>query len=84
MFAFMAFAVAPISVVMPVLQLHLALRFWLARILNPQHEIFGNKMLMGTACSLLGGLALSLDTEFFLALVALPAAVVDVLRWTWP
>jgi uncharacterized membrane protein len=84
MFVYMAFTVAPVSVVMPVLQLHLALRFWLARVLNPQHELFGSKMLLGTAVSLAGALAISLDSEFFLSVVALPPPVATVVRWHWP
>ena len=84
MFVYMAFTVAPVSVVMPVLQLHLALRFWLARVLNPQHELFGSRMLLATAVSLLGALAISLDSEFFLSLIALPPPVAAVVRWHWP
>jgi drug/metabolite transporter (DMT)-like permease len=84
MFVYMAFTVAPVSVVMPILQLHLALRFWLARLLNPQHEFFGGKMLLGTALSLAGALALSLDSELVLSLLALPEPVASVARWHWP
>jgi uncharacterized membrane protein len=84
MFVYMAFTVAPVSVVMPVLQLHLALRFWLARVLNPQHEIFGGRMLAGTALSLAGALALSLDTELVLSVMSLPEPVADFVRWRWP
>ena len=84
MFVYMAFTVAPVSVVMPILQLHLALRFWLARLLNPQHEFFGGKMLLGTALSLAGALALSLDTELVLSLLALPPPAAAVVRWHWP
>jgi drug/metabolite transporter (DMT)-like permease len=84
MFIYMAFTIAPVSVVMPVLQLHLPLRFWLARLLNPQHELFGGKMLLGTAFSLAGALAISLDTELVLWLVALPPQLAAVLRWHWP
>jgi uncharacterized membrane protein len=84
MFVYMAFTVAPVSVVMPVLQLHLALRFWLARVLNPQHEIFGGRMLAGTALSLAGALALSLDTELVLSVMPLPEPVADFVRWRWP
>jgi drug/metabolite transporter (DMT)-like permease len=84
MFIYMAFTIAPVSVVMPVLQLHLPLRFWLARLLNPQHEFFGGKMLLGTAFSLGGALAISLDTELVLWLVTLPPQLAAVLRWHWP
>jgi uncharacterized membrane protein len=84
MFVYMAFTVAPISVIMPILQLHLALRVLFSRILNPHHEIFGGRMMFGTALSLLGALAISLDTEFFLSLIPLPASLAAFARWHWP
>jgi drug/metabolite transporter (DMT)-like permease len=84
MFIYMAFTIAPVSVVMPVLQLHLPLRFWLARLLNPQHEFFGGRMLLGTAFSLAGALAISLDSELVLSVVTLPPRVAAALRWHWP
>jgi drug/metabolite transporter (DMT)-like permease len=84
MFVYMAFTVAPISVIMPILQLHLALRVLFSRMLNPHHEIFGGRMLFGTALSLLGALAISLDTEFFLALIPLPEPLAAFARWHWP
>ena len=84
MFVYMAYAVAPVSVVMPVLQLHHALRVVFARMLNPHHEVFGGRMMLATALSLVGALALSLDSSFVLALVPLPDAVAEVARWHWP
>ena len=84
MFIYMAYAVAPISVVTPVLQLHHALRLIFARLLNPHHEIFGGRMILGTALSLLGAVALSLDTEFVLSLMPLPDSVAAFARWHWP
>jgi uncharacterized membrane protein len=84
MFIYMAYAVAPVSVVTPVLQLHHALRLIFARLLNPHHEVFGGRMILGTALCLLGAVALSLDTEFLLALVPLPPSVAALARWHWP
>src|SRR5260370_42063020 len=84
MFVYMAYAVAPISVVAPIMQLHLALRVVFARLLNPQHEVFGGRMLLGTALSLLGAIAISLDTEHVLSLLPLPEAVVAFARLHWP
>jgi uncharacterized membrane protein len=84
MFVYMAYTLAPISVVMPILQLHLALRVLFSRILNPQHEIFGSRMLLGTALSLLGAVTLSLDTELVLSVIPLPASLADLARWHWP
>ena len=50
MFIYMAYAVAPISVVTPILQLHLVLRLVFARVLNPHHEIFGGGWCWGHFC----------------------------------
>lgn len=84
MFIYMAYAIAPISVVTPILQLHLALRLVFARVLNPHHEIFGGRMVLGTFLSLLGAVALSLDIEHVLALVPLPPEIAVFARWHWP
>jgi drug/metabolite transporter (DMT)-like permease len=84
MFIYMAYAVAPLSVVTPILQLHLVLRLVFSRALNPQHEIFGGRMVLGTALSVLGAVALSLDVEHVLALVPLPPAIAAFARWHWP
>jgi drug/metabolite transporter (DMT)-like permease len=84
MFIYMAYAVAPLSVVVPVLQLHHALRLVFSRLLNPHHEIFGGRMILATALSLLGTVALSLDVEHVLAFVPLPESVAAFARWHWP
>jgi len=84
MFIYMAYAVAPLSVVTPILQLHLVLRLLFSRMLNPHHEIFGGRMVLATALSVLGAVALSLDVERVLALVPLPPAIAAFARWHWP
>jgi drug/metabolite transporter (DMT)-like permease len=84
MFIYMAYAVAPVSVVTPVLQLHHALRLVFARLLNPHHEIFGGRMVLATALSLIGAALLSLDVEHVLALVPLPPSIAAIARWHWP
>jgi drug/metabolite transporter (DMT)-like permease len=84
MFIYMAYAIAPISVVTPILQLHHVMRLGFSRLLNPHHEIFGSRMLAGTVLSLLGAIALALDTELVLSLVPLPDAVAAIARWHWP
>ena len=84
MFIYMAYAVAPLTVVTPVLQLHHLLRLVFSRLLNPHHEIFGGRMILATALSLVGAVALSLDTEFLLSLMPLPDSVAAFARWHWP
>ena len=84
MFIYMAYAVAPISVVTPILQLHLVLRLMFSRALNPHHEIFGGRMVLGTSLSVLGAIALSLDVEHVLAFIPLPPTIAAFARWHWP
>jgi drug/metabolite transporter (DMT)-like permease len=81
---FVAYTVAPISVVTPIQQLTIAFRVMFARILTPWHEVFGTAMIVGTGLSLLGAVALSLDMEFLLGLVAPPDALTRLLTWRWP
>jgi drug/metabolite transporter (DMT)-like permease len=81
MFLYLALAVAPVSVVMPVLQLHLVFRYILARLVNPHHEVFGGMMMLATAISVTGAAALSLDPEFLIAHLTLPDPLIAVLRW---
>jgi uncharacterized membrane protein len=80
-FLYLALAVAPVSVVMPVLQLHLVFRYLLARLMNPHHEVFGGMMVLATALSIAGAAALSLDPDFLIANVTLPEALIALLRW---
>jgi drug/metabolite transporter (DMT)-like permease len=84
MFIYMAYAVAPLSVVTPVLQLHHLLRLVFSRLLNPHHEIFGGRMILATVLSVLGAVALALDLEHVLAFVPLPESVAAFARWHWP
>lgn len=84
MFLYMAFALAPVSVVIALVQLQLLFRYWFAKLLNPHHEIFGGKMILATVISLLGTLALSIDNEWLLSMIPLPGAVAAVMRWHWP
>ena len=81
MFFYLALAVAPVSVVMPILQLHLVFRYVIGRGLNPHHEVVGGMMMVATAISIAGAMALSLDPEFVIAHLALPEPLVALLRW---
>jgi len=84
MFMYMGFAVAPVSVVSPIQRLSIVFRIYFGHILNPQHEVFGSNVYLGTAVSLIGALALSLSTELVLNYVALPDWLAAVARWRWP
>ncbi|MPZ38256.1 MAG: EamA family transporter [Rhizobiales bacterium] len=81
MFLYLALALAPVSVVMPILQIHLVFRYVIARLINPHHEMFGGMMIVATAISVIGAAALSLDPEFVIKNVTLPEPIVALLRW---
>ena len=78
---YMALAVAPVSVVAPISRLSLVFRLYFGAQINPDHEVFGGRVIWATAISLLGALALSVSTDFVLDGVPLPDAVGSILRW---
>jgi drug/metabolite transporter (DMT)-like permease len=83
-FRYMALAVAPVSVVAPLMQLQVIFRWIFAWMINREHEVFDKWALIGTAISLVGALALSLSIDFVLNLIPLPATLVEIARWRWP
>ena len=84
MFLYMGFAVAPVSVVSPIQRLSSVFRIYFGHLLNPHHEVFGGKVYVGTAVSLLGAVALSLSTDVVLDYIALPDWAEAIARWHWP
>ncbi len=84
MFFYMALAIAPVTVVSPINRLTIVFRLYFSRMLNPQHEVFGGKVILGTVVSFVGAVILSLSTDMVTSLLPLPDAVVSVLKWHWP
>jgi drug/metabolite transporter (DMT)-like permease len=79
-FLYSALAVAPIMLVIPLLQLSLVFRFVLALLLNPHHEVFGFLVVFGTVVSIAGACAVSIDTNFILQWLAIPEPLAAILR----
>jgi uncharacterized membrane protein len=80
-FFFAAVSVAPVLLVMPILQLSLAFRFMFSAWLNPHHEMFGPPVLIGIATSITGAMMVSIDTGLIAQALAVPDAVARVLLW---
>jgi drug/metabolite transporter (DMT)-like permease len=80
-FFYSAVAVAPIMLVSPLLQFSLAFRLLFSKWLNPYHEVFGALVVVGVATSILGAIAVSLDTNLILDTLAVPESLAHVLRW---
>jgi drug/metabolite transporter (DMT)-like permease len=84
LFRYMALAVAPVSVVQPVQRTSVVFRVIFAWALNRDHEVLSVPVLIGIGISLIGVLALTVSTEFVLAVIPLPDAVAAIARLTWP
>jgi drug/metabolite transporter (DMT)-like permease len=79
-FLYSALAVAPIMLVVPLLQLSLVFRFLFAYLLNPHHEVFGFLVVFGSVVSIAGACAVSVDTNVILYALAIPEPLASLLR----
>ena len=79
-FLYSALAVAPIMLVIPLLQLSLVFRFLFSLLLNPHHEVFGFLVVFGTVVSIAGACAVSIDTNLILHALAIPELLASYLR----
>jgi hypothetical protein len=76
----MAVAVAPVTLTAPIIALANVFRIHLSRWLNPEHEVFGPDVIVATAISFFGVLALSASAD----MLPLPASWTAFLGWHWP
>jgi len=79
-FVYMAVALAPITLIAPIIALGNVFRIHVSRWLNPDHEVFGRDVVAATALSFVGVLALSASVEA----LPLPPAWSAFLAWRWP
>jgi len=84
MFTYTAMAIAPVSVVIPIQRLSMVFRIYCAKLITPDHEVFGPGIVAGTGVSLLGAICLSLSTDLVLSMLPLPDGAADLLRTQWP
>jgi uncharacterized membrane protein len=83
MFRYMALAIAPVSVVTPIQRLSIVFRIYFGWMLNPHHEIFGNRVIAGTVISFIGAVALSISTNSFIKSIPMPSVFLSFLTWHW-
>jgi drug/metabolite transporter (DMT)-like permease len=84
MLRYAALVLAPVSVVTPIQRLSLVFRLYLSRLINPQHEVFGGRIVAATVVSLIGALALTVSTEMVQAALPLPDWARAAMNWQWP
>lgn len=82
MFVYMAMSIAPVTVVSPISRLSILFRLYFSKLLNPEHEVFGGRIIVGTIVSLLGALTVSLRTSVVAEFA--PQALLPILNWHWP
>jgi drug/metabolite transporter (DMT)-like permease len=80
-FFYAAVAVAPIMLVMPILQMSLVFRLIISTWLNPDHEVFGPIVIAGAAVAMVGSLTVAVETDFILSALSVPDALGSMLRW---
>lgn len=80
---YMALAIAPVSVVSPIQRLSMVFRIYFGALLNPQHEVFGGRIIMGTVISLFGAVALSVSVDGLAQMLPLPEPLAALLGWRW-
>jgi len=86
MFRYMALAVAPVSVVVPIQRLSVVFRLFFGMVINRDSEILDHVVILGIFLSVIGAVALSLDTAIAKSLITLPEGMHPFLfgRWELP
>ena len=79
-FAYMAVAIAPVTVTAPIIGLANIFRIYFAKLLTPDHELFGRDVYLATAISFLGVVVITASVD----VLPLPEAVKSFLNWRWP
>jgi drug/metabolite transporter (DMT)-like permease len=80
-FLYSAVSVAPIMVVVPLLQSALVFRLLFSAWLNPEHEVFGTTVIIGSAISILGACAVAVSTDLIIGALGVPDGLARLLRW---
>ena len=80
-FLYSAVAIAPILLVVPLQQSSVVFRLIFSRLLNPAHEVFGFRVIIGAILSIVGACTVSIDSSLILNAVGAPADLARLLQW---
>lgn len=80
-FLYSAVAVAPIMLVVPLQQSSFVFRLIFSRLLNPAHEVFGLRVIIGAILSIVGACTVSIDSSLILNAVGAPDDLARLLQW---
>jgi drug/metabolite transporter (DMT)-like permease len=84
MLLYMAFALAPVTIVSAVQRTALVFRVIFSWLLNREHEVLGAAALIGIGLSALGVFAVTISVDMLAEMVPIPPAIADILRLSWP
>jgi drug/metabolite transporter (DMT)-like permease len=84
MFMYMAMAIAPVTIVQPLMRFSNIFGVLFSWILNRDHEVFDPSVLAAIAASVVGAMALSIDPGWLADFLGAPDSVRGVLAWSWP
>lgn len=84
LFVFMALSLAPVIVVQPIQRTALLFRIGFSWLINREHEVIGLSVLVAVGLSMLGVLAVTIDSETLVGLVPMPAWLAEFLLLQWP
>ena len=76
-----AVAVAPIMLVASLQQSTVVFRLIFSRLLNPAHEVFGARVIIGAILSIVGVCTMSIDSSLILNAVGAPDDLARLLQW---
>jgi drug/metabolite transporter (DMT)-like permease len=80
-FLYSAVAIAPILLVVPLQQSSVVFRLIFSSLLNPAHEVFGLRVIIGAILSIVGACTVSIDSSLILNAVGAPDDLARLLRW---
>lgn len=84
LFVFMALSLAPVIVVQPIQRTALLFRIGFSWLINRDHEVIGLSVLVAVALSMIGVLAVTIDSQTLVGLVSMPAWLTEFLLLQWP
>ena len=84
MIRYMALALAPVTIVSSIMVSSLVFRFLFSRIINRDYEIFGIWVVIGIMITVVGSLALTLETAFVFSLLPEWDWLQGSAKWRWP
>ena len=83
-FLYLAMAIAPVTMVQPLMRMSNIFGVLFAWYMNRDHEVFDKSVLMAIGLSVLGAAALSIDSGWVSEAIGAPPWLATLLAWHWP